>query len=126
MASQLFKRLSSYAKHHPLYRALKEFGRVVKSVFVLKYYDDVILRQRIEKQLNRIELSNKFANAVFFANSGEFKQGDPEEQALCVACKVIQNTVVLWNYLYLSQLLTSYNVTVLPNTYFPKIFKSLH
>jgi len=106
-ASQLFKRLSSYAKHHPLYRALKEFGRIVKSVFILKYYDDVILRQRIEKQLNRIELSNKFANAVFFANSGEFKQGDPEEQALSVACKVIiQNTVVLWNYLYLSQLLT--------------------
>ena len=67
-ASQLFKRLSSYAKHHPLYRALKEFGRIIKSVFILKYYDDLSLRQRIEKQLNRIELSNKFAKAVFFAH----------------------------------------------------------
>lgn len=27
-ASQLFKRLSSYAKDHPLYKALKEFGKV--------------------------------------------------------------------------------------------------
>lgn len=107
-ASQLFKRLSSYAKHHPLYKALKEFGRIVKSIFILKYYDDVVLRQRIEKQLNRIELSNKFANAVFFANSGEFQQRESEEQALATACKVIiQNSVVLWNYLYLSQLLTN-------------------
>ncbi|WP_423064303.1 Tn3 family transposase [Candidiatus Paracoxiella cheracis] len=107
-ASQLFKRLSSYAKHNPLYKALKEFGRIIKSIFILKYYDNVILRQRIEKQLNRIELSNKFANAVFFANSGEFQQGELEEQALAIACKVIiQNSVVLWNYLYLSQLLAN-------------------
>lgn len=105
-ASQLFKRLSSYAKHHPLYKALKEFGRIIKSQFILKYFDDVILRQKIEKQLNRVELSNKFANAVFFANNGEFQQSESEEQALATACKVlIQNAVVLWNYLYLSQLL---------------------
>jgi len=107
-ASQLFKRLSSYAKHHPLYQALKEFGRIIKSIFILKYYDDVTLRQRIEKQLNRVELSNKFSNAVFFANSGEFMQGGTDEQALATACKVIiQNVVVLWNYLYISQLLTN-------------------
>lgn len=106
-ASQLFKRLSSYAKHHPLYQALKEFGRIIKSIFILKYYDDLCLRQRIEKQLNRIELSNKFAKAVFFANSGEFSQAELEDQAIATACKIIiQNAVVLWNYLYLSQLLT--------------------
>jgi len=106
--SQLFKRLSSYAKHHPLYRAIKEFGRIIKSIFILKYYDDVVLRQRIEKQLNRIELSNKFSRAVFFANSGEFEQSEIEDQAIATICKVIiQNSVVLWNYLYLSQLLTN-------------------
>lgn len=88
-ASQLFKRLSSYAKHHPLYCALKEFGRIIKSIFILKYYDDVCLRQRIEKQLNRIELSNKFSKAVFFANGGEFSQAELEDQASATACKVI-------------------------------------
>jgi TnpA family transposase len=109
-ASQLFKRLSSYAKDNPLYQAIKEFGRIIKSLFILTYFDDVKLRQRIEKQLNRIELSNKFSNAVFYANGGEFKQGLPEEQGIAVACKVlIQNAIVLWNYLYLSQLLTNCN-----------------
>lgn len=107
-ASQLFKRLSSYAKDNPLYQALKEFGRIIKSLFILTYFDDVRLRQRIEKQLNRIELSNKFSNAVFFANDGEFNQATPEEQQIAVACKVlIQNAIVLWNYLYLSQLLAN-------------------
>ena len=106
-ASQLFKRLSSYAKDNPLYKALKEFGRIIKSLFILTYIDDVKLRQRIEKQLNRVESSNKFAKAVFYANNGEFRQSDPEELNITVACKVlIQNSIVLWNYLYLSQLLT--------------------
>lgn len=107
-ASQLFKRLSSYAKDHPLYKALKEFGRIIKSIFILSYIDDVELRQRIEKQLNKVESSNKFSRAVFFANGGEFKNGVKEEQEIMVACKtLIQNAIVLWNYLYLSQLLAN-------------------
>jgi len=53
-------------------------------------------------------LSNKFSKAVFFANSGEFKCGTKEEQEIAAACKVlIQNAIVLWNYLYLSQLLAN-------------------
>lgn len=107
-ASQLFKRLSSYAKENPLYRALKEFGRIIKSIFILTYFDDVKLRQRIEKQLNRIELSNKFSTAVFFANNREFSQATRDEQEIATACKIlIQNAIVLWNYLYLSQLLAN-------------------
>lgn len=107
-ASQLFKRLSSYARNNPLYKAIKEFGRIIKSIFILTYIDDVKLRQRIEKQLNRVELSNKFSSAVFYANSSEFKQGSPDEQQIIVACKVlIQNSIILWNYLYLSELLVN-------------------
>jgi hypothetical protein len=34
--------------------------------------DDIVLRQRIEKQLNKIEATNKFSKAVFFGNSSEF------------------------------------------------------
>jgi len=107
-ASQLFKRLSSYAKDHPLYKALKEFGRIIKTKFILTYYDDVELRQRIEKQLNKVELANKFSKAVFFANNQEFQDGTKEEQEIATACKVlIQNAIVLWNYLHLSQRLSN-------------------
>ena len=107
-ASLLFKRLSSYAKDHPLYQAIKEFGRIIKSIFILTYLDDVEIRQRIEKQLNKVELANKFSKAVFFDRNQEFKYGSKEEQEIAMACKVlIQNAIVLWNYLYLSTLLAN-------------------
>jgi len=36
----LLKRLGEYSNQHPLQEALKEFGRVIKSIFMLKYFDD--------------------------------------------------------------------------------------
>ena len=53
-ASQLFKRLNSYSHQHSLYKALKEFGKIPKSLFILKYRDDCLFRQSIEAQLNRL------------------------------------------------------------------------
>lgn len=105
-ASQIFKRLNSYGAHHPLYKALKEFGKIIRSHFLLTYYDDVKLRQRIERQLNRIEMSNRFGRAIFFANGEEFQHSSIEQQKVSTACQVLlQNAITLWNYLYLSRYL---------------------
>jgi TnpA family transposase len=107
-ASQVFKRLSSYSKNHPLYKALRELGKITKTLFLLTYMDEVELRQSIQKQLNKIELSNKFSDAVFFANNQEFKQGSKDDQETAMNCRMlIQNAIVLWNYLYLSQMLAN-------------------
>ena len=103
-ASQLFKRLSSYSKQHPLYRALKEFGKIIKTIFLLKYIDDLKLRQKIEKQLNKLESYNKFGKAIFHGNNQEFQYATKEEQLIADGCKrLIENTIICWNYLYLSQ-----------------------
>ena len=103
-ASQIFKRLTSYAKQHSLYQALKAFGQIIKTRFILEYIDDVELRQAIEKQLNKVEHSHKFANAVFYGNNQEFTQATKEEQEKAEACKrLIQNAIILWNYFYLSK-----------------------
>ncbi len=105
-ASQLFRRLSSYSRQHPLYRALKEFGRIIKTLFILKYIDNVELRQAIEKQLNKLESSNKFAKAVFYGNNQEFQQATKDEQLIADGCKrLIENAIICWNYLYLSNAL---------------------
>ena len=103
-ASQLFKRLNSYSNQHPLYRALKEFGKITKSVFMLQYIDSVELRQSIEKQLNKAESSNRFSRAVCFGNGQEFLQGEKSEQEVAESCRrLIKNAIICWNYLYLSQ-----------------------
>jgi TnpA family transposase len=103
-ASQLFKRLNSYSRQHPLYHALKEFGKIPKSDFLLRYTDIVDLRQAIEKQLNKGENVNKFARAVSFGNSQEFLYGEKIEQEMAEGCqRLIKNAIICWNYLYLTQ-----------------------
>ena len=103
-ASQLFKRLNSYSKQHSLYQALKEFGKIHKSLFILKYYDDCPFRQSIEAQLNKVESSNKFSKAVSFGNNDEFIQSEKEDQEIAESCcRLIKNAIVCWNYLYLSR-----------------------
>ncbi len=106
-ASQIFKRFNSYSKQHILYQALKTFGQIIKSQFILEYIDDVVLRQTIEKQLNKLESSNKFAKAVFHGQNQEFQQETKEGQLIAEGCKrLIENAIICWNYLYLSQKLT--------------------
>jgi hypothetical protein len=49
------------------------------------------------------------AKAIFFANNQEIQEGEKEEQDLSAACKMlIQNAIVLWNYLYLSEYLANF------------------
>lgn len=109
-ASQLFKRLNSYSNQHPLYQALKEFGKIIKTLFILRYVDDLELRQSIEKQLSKIEQSQKFAKAVAFGNNQEFSEGDKQLQDIIANCRrLIENMVICWNYLYLTQKLTELN-----------------
>jgi TnpA family transposase len=105
-ASQLFRRLNSYSKQHPLYQALKEFGKIPKSDFILRYIDDVELRQAIEKQLNKSEGTNKFSKAISFGNNHDFMYGEKVEQEIAEGCRrLIKNAIICWNYLYLSHLI---------------------
>ena len=105
-ASQLFKRLNSYSTQHPLYAALKEYGRIPKSDFILRYVDILEFRQAIEKQLNKGENSNKFSKAVSFGNNHEFLHGEKFEQQIAEGCKrLIKNAIVCWNYHYATHLI---------------------
>jgi TnpA family transposase len=104
-ASAIFSRLTSYAKQHPLYQAFKEMGKIYRSLYILKYYDELKLRQMTEKQLNKVERSHQFAKAIFFDNNREIQQELKEDQDIAVNCRVlIQNSIILWNCLTLSEL----------------------
>jgi TnpA family transposase len=103
-ASDLFRRLNSYSKQHALYRALKAFGQIPKSLCILQVIDDPGLRQAIEKQMDRIEHVHRFTRAISVGSPREFLQAEKEDQELEEACKrLIKNCLICWNYLYLSQ-----------------------
>ena len=67
-ASDLFRRLNFYSKQHALHRALKAFGQIPKSLFILQVIDDPVLRHAIEKQMDRIEHVHRFRRAVSVGN----------------------------------------------------------
>ena len=100
-ASDIFRRLNSYAKQHELYRALKAFGQMVKTLLVLRYVDEIDLRQAIERQLSRVELAHRFTRDVAVGNPREFEQTDKKSQEIAESCnRLIKNAIVCWNYLY--------------------------
>ena len=102
-ASDIFRRLNSYSKHHILYQTVKAFGQIIKSLFILRYLDEVELRQAIEKQLNKVELANRFTRAVAVGSPREFLQAEKEELEIAESCnRLIKNCIICWNYLYLT------------------------
>ena len=103
-ASDIFRRLNSYSRQHALYQTLKAFGQIIKSMFILRYIDDLALRQAIEKQLNKVELANRFTRAVAVGNPREYTQTEKEEQEIAEACnRLIRNSIICWNYLYFAK-----------------------
>ena len=103
-ASDIFRRLNSYSRQHALYQTMKAFGQIIKTLFVLRYVDDLTLRQAIEKQLNKVELANRFTRAVAVGNPREYTQTEKEEQEIAEACnRLIKNSIICWNYLYLAR-----------------------
>jgi len=103
-ASDIFRRLNSYSKQHALYKAMKAFGQIIKSLFILRYLDELELRQAIEMQLNKVELVNRFTRAVAVGNPREYTQAEKEDQEVAESCnRLIKNTIICWNYIYLTQ-----------------------
>jgi TnpA family transposase/signal recognition particle subunit SEC65 len=101
-ASDIFRRLNSYSKQNSLYTALKAFGRIVKTLFVLRYIDDIELRMAIEGLLNKIELANRFTRAVAVGSPRDFIFALQEDQQVAESCnRLIKNAIICWNYLYL-------------------------
>ncbi|MDC1346905.1 Tn3 family transposase [Glaciecola sp.] len=102
-ASQMLKMLSSSERDNTLYKAFKEFGRLLKTHFILNYVDDKALRQNIQKQLNRVELGQKLADKVLFGRNGKLQVGLQDEIQLVMASNtLLRNMIILWNYLFLS------------------------
>lgn len=58
---------------------MKAFGQIMKTLFILRYIDDLELRQSIEAQLNKVELANRFTRAIAVGNPREYTQGAKED-----------------------------------------------
>lgn len=72
-ASLMLKKLASYPKQNGLAKALREIGRIERTLFMLDWFRDPALRRRVQAGLNKGEACNALARAVFMHRLGEIR-----------------------------------------------------
>lgn len=87
-------------------KALTQLGRIVKTIFILKYLSDEKLRRKVQKQLNRGEQRHGLAKWLFFSNHGEFRTGDYEEIMNKASClSILSNAALIWNTIEIGKII---------------------
>jgi Tn3 transposase DDE domain/Phage integrase family len=83
-------------------RALREYGRVAKTLFIPRYLGSEAYRRRIGVQLNKGEALHALRRFLFFAHQGQMRRGQPEDQANQASClNLLTNAVIAWNTVYM-------------------------
>lgn len=102
--SVLLKRLTSYSNKHPLNIALQELGKLVQTIFVLKYMHLEDLRRIINHQLTQIESLHQLSDELNLGHDGLIRFATKEELLVMARSKqLLINSIVCYNYLYQTQ-----------------------
>jgi len=102
-ASLFVQKLHAYPRKSALARALQEYGRLAKTLHILRWYAQPDDRRRITRQLNKGEALHDLRAFLMVANKGQLRRKRPEElthQALCL--NLVTNAVICWNTVYMA------------------------
>ena len=103
-ASLMLRKLGSYPRQNGLAVALRELGRIERTLFILEWLQSVELRRRVQAGLNKGEARNALARAVFFNRLGEIRDRSFEQQLYRAnGLNLITAAIVLWNTVYLER-----------------------
>lgn len=72
-ALEIMRALQRGSKPSTLAKAIRELGRIAKTLYLLNYVDDEAYRRRILTQLNRGEGRHRLAKAIFYGHKGEVR-----------------------------------------------------
>ena len=101
-SSLILRKLASYPRQNGLAVALREFGRIERTLFTLDWLLDKNLRQRVTAGLNEGEPKNTLAKPVCFNCLGELRDRSFEAQHHRVSgLNLVVATIILWNTVYL-------------------------
>ena len=101
-SSLLMSKLSSFPEPDRLFQALQEYGRVVKTLFILRYWNSLDYRKRVNRQLNKGESVHALRRFVVIARQAELRQRYKEgldNQANCLT--LLSNAILVWNTVYM-------------------------
>ncbi len=110
-ASLMLRKLGSYPRQNGLAVALREIGRIERTLFVLDWLQDVDLRRCVHAGLNKGEARNALARAVFFHRLGEVRDRSFEAQRYRASrLNLVTVAIGLWNTVYLERAIEAMHV----------------
>ena len=81
---------------------MEELGRLIKTLYLLRFIDDEAYRRRILVQLNRGEGRHQLARIVFHGKRGELRQRTAKAQEDQLgALGLVVNVIVPWSTIYM-------------------------
>jgi TnpA family transposase len=103
-ASLMLRKLASYPRQNGLAVALRELGRIERTLFALDWMQNAELRRRVQIGLNKGEAKNALARAVFLNRLGEIRDRSFENQRYRASgLNLVVAAIVLWNTVYLER-----------------------
>lgn len=103
-ASLIIRKLASYPKQNRLALAMREVGRIERTLFILDWMQDPTLRARVQSGLNKGESRNALARAVFFNRLGEVRDRSFENQSYRASgLNLVVAAIILWNTVYMEK-----------------------
>ena len=105
-ASLLVSRLHAQQRRSGLAAALQDYGRLVKTEFLLRYLTHPDQRRSIHRQLNKQESSHALQDAIFYANDGTIRLQSLDRQSMqAAALALVTNAIVTWNTHQMNQII---------------------
>jgi TnpA family transposase len=103
-ASLMLRRLGSYPRQNGLALALREIGRIERTLFTLDWLEDPALRRQATAELNKGESRNALARAVCFHRLGRIHDRSYEsQQHRASGLNLVVAAIILWNTVYLGR-----------------------
>ena len=103
-ASLMLRKLGSYPRQNGLAVALRELGRIERTLFILSWLQSVDLRRRVNAGLNKGEARNALARAVFLCRLGEIRDRSFEQQRYRAGgLTLVTAAIALWNTVYIDR-----------------------
>jgi len=101
-ASVMLERLGSYPRANGLALALREIGRVERTLFTLDWIEQPDQRRRATRELNKGEAENALKRAIFFHRIGRIRDTGIQAQGhRASALNLVASAIVIWNTTYL-------------------------
>lgn len=102
--SMILRRLGTFSRKNKLYFAFRELGRVIRTMFLLNYVNDIELRRSIHAATNKSEEFNNFVKWLFFGGEGIIAENLRHEQRKVIKySQLVANMVILHNVQWMSR-----------------------